>query len=318
MIDRRSLLLSVPGLATLGASSAFAQAWPDKPIRFIVPVAPGSATDGVARQVANALPKYIPGAQVVVDNRPGAGTVLGTDAVAKAPADGYTILFNLSSFYTAQFMEKVNFDAVADFEPIAKMTYTTLVMVTAPDSPYKTVADLVAAAKKAPKTIAFANAGDGTTSHMGGALLASLANIELVHAPYKNGSQAMIDVSSGQVGIGFSGPAALPLVKAGKLRIIATTGAKRTLEGIPDVRETKGLEQYEVGSPVWAFAPKGTPAAIVNRLSDAFGKIAATPEFKAFADAQQLAVDYQPAAAVKAASPGESAKWKRLVALTKT
>ena len=315
MITRRSLLLSLPAL---GAFPALAQGYPERPIKFVVPVAPASATDLTARQMSAALTRLWNGAPVVVDNRPGAGTVVGTDAVAKAPPDGYTLLFNLSSHYTAPWLEKTSYDAVVDFEPIARLCSTALVMVTAVDSPFRSVQNVIAAAKKAPRTLSFASAGDGTTSHMGGALLNNAAGIELIHTPYKNGSQAMIETANGQVQVAFSGPAALPLIKSGRLRVLATTGTKRSMQmpDVPTVREATKLD-YEIVSPVWAFAPKGTPAAIVNKLSEAFGTIVATPEFKAFCEAQWLDPDYASAAEVRAAAAGEAAKWRRLVQLTR-
>ncbi|MFT3720163.1 Bug family tripartite tricarboxylate transporter substrate binding protein [Pseudorhodoferax sp.] len=320
MFPRRSIVLALPGIALLGAAGrALAETYPARPVRFIVPVAPGSATDLTARQVSAGLFKLWNSVPVVVENKPGAGTIIGTDAVAKAPADGYTLLFNLSSHYTSPVLNKTSYDPVKDFEPVAKLVSTALVMITSVDSPFKTVQDVVAAAKKAPGTVTFASAGNGTTSHMGGALLNNVAGIELVHAPYKDGSQAMVDTSTGQVKLGFSGPAAIPLIKSGKLRVLATTGATRSahLPDVPTVKEALHLD-YEVTSPVWAFAPKGTPEAIVNQLSEAFGKIVATPEFKTFCDNQFLDLAYEPAATVRAAAAGEAAKWRKLVDLTRS
>ena len=320
MLSRRSIILTLPGAALLGAAGrALAETYPARPIRCIVPVAPGSATDLTARQVSAELFKLWNSVPVIVENKPGAGTIIGADAVAKAPADGYTLLFNLSSHYTSPVLNKTSYDPVKDFVPIAKLVSTGLVMITSVDSPFKTVQDVVAAAKKAPGAITFASAGNGTTSHMGGALLNSAAGIDLVHAPYKDGSQAMVDTANGQVKLGFSGPAAIPLIKSGRLRVLATTGAQRSaqLPDVPTVKEALHLD-YEVTSPVWVFAPKGTPEAIVDKLSEAFGKIAAMPEFKAFCDKQFLDVTYEPAATVRAAAAGEAAKWRRLVDLTRS
>lgn len=320
MLSRRFMLqAALPCAALLCAGQAIAQAYPSRPIRAIVPVAPGSATDLVARQAATALTRLWNGAPVVVDNRPGAGTVVGTEAVMRSPADGYTLLFNLSSFYTAPWLEKTAYDPVADFIPVARLAASDLFLVTAVDSPFKTVQDVVSAAKRAPGSVVFASAGDGTTSHMGGALLNAVAGIQMEHAPYKNGSQAMIETSNGQVAVAFSGPAALPLIKAGKLRVIATTGKKRSqqMPDVPAVNETPGLESYEVSSPVWAFAPKGTPAAIVNQLSEAFATVTAAQEFKNFCFAQSLEPDYQPAAAAGAQAGAEADKWRKMVQLTR-
>jgi tripartite-type tricarboxylate transporter receptor subunit TctC len=193
-------------------------------------------------------------------------------------------------------------------------------VVTAPDSPFKTMQDVIDAARSAPRKVTFASAGDGTTSHMAGALLSSLANIELVHTPYKNGSQAMVDTSAGQVQFAFSGPAALPLVKGGKLRVLATTGAQRSalMPDVPTVREATRLDSYEVIGPIWAFAPKGTPAAIVTKLSEAFRMLTASAEYKQFCALQSLDPDYESSEQVKAGQAKELARWRTLVQLTRS
>ena len=257
---------------------------------------------------------------MVADNRPGAGTALGADLVAKAPPDGYILLFNLSSHYAAAGLQKISYDPVADFVLVARLVSSGLFLVTATDSPFKSVADVVAAAKKKPGDVSFGSAGDGTTSHMGGALLNLVAGIDLVHVPYRDGSQAMVETANGLVEVAFSGPAALPMIKAGRLRVLATSGARRSsqMPDVPAIRETAGLEDYEIDSPVWAFAPKGTPAAIVDKLSEAFGQIAGTPAFKKFCNDQSLEPAYQPAAEAQAAAAAESAKWLRLVKLTRS
>ncbi|MFS8976234.1 tripartite tricarboxylate transporter substrate binding protein [Cupriavidus necator] len=318
MLSRRSLLFALPAIGSLCAIRAFAQAYPARPIRFVVPVAPGAATDLVARQVSASLNKLWNGA-AVVENRPGAGGVVGTDAVAKSPPDGYTLLFTFSSHFTNPWMEKTPYDPLADFEPVARLASTALVMVTAADSPFKTVRDVIAAAKKQPGSVTYASAGDGTPSHMCGALLNAAAGIRLNHVPYKNGSLAMIETANGQVQLAFSGPAALPLIKAGKLRVLAVTSAKRSavMPDAPTMNQAAGIDGYDIVSPVWAFAPKGTPAAIVGKLSEAFGVIAASPEFKAFCAAQSLDPDFQSAATVHAGLSAEAEKWRRLVQLTR-
>ncbi|WP_439687762.1 Tripartite-type tricarboxylate transporter, receptor component TctC [Cupriavidus oxalaticus] len=316
MYSRRSILFALPALGALWSIRGLAQAYPSRPIRFVVPIAPGSATDLVARQVSASLNKLW-SQSVVVENRPGAGGVIGTDVVAKAQADGYTLLFTLSSHFTNPWLEKTPYDAVADFEPVARLVSTALVMVTAVDSKFKTVRDVIAAAKREPRSVSYASAGEGTASHMCGALLNTIAGIEMNHAPYKNGSQAMIETASGQVQVAFSGQAALPLIRAGKLRVLAVTSAQRSalMPDAPPMNKAAGIDGYDFSSPIWAFAPKGTPAAVVTKLSDALGVIVASPEFKAFCSAQALDPDYQPAATVRAGWSAEAAKWRRLVQL---
>jgi tripartite-type tricarboxylate transporter receptor subunit TctC len=317
---RRRVLQTLPVIAALPAAPSFAQsAYPDRPIRFVVPVAPGSATDTVARQVSTQLTKAwnVP---VIVDNRPGAGGTVGTEVAAKAPADGYTLLFTLSSHYTNPWLDKTPYDPAADFEPVAKLVSTALVMVTAVDSRFRTVRDVIEAERRAPGSVNFASAGEGTTSHMGGALLNAVAGIRMMHVPYKNGSQAMVETANGLVQVAFSGPAALPLVRSGKLRILAVTGAKRSqqLPDTPTIDESGGLSGYDLTSPVWAFVPKGVSPDIVAKLSDAFGMIVQTPEFRAMCAAQSLDPTYEPAPVVRAAVAAEVEKWRKLVQATRT
>ncbi|MGY2488649.1 tripartite tricarboxylate transporter substrate binding protein [Cupriavidus sp. CP313] len=318
MLTRRTMLFAVPAVGSLWALRVLGESYPSRPIRFVVPLAPASATDGVARQVSAALGKSW-GTPVVVENRPGAGAVIGTDVVAKAPPDGYTLLFTFSSHFTSPLLEKTPYDPLADFEPVARLASTALVMVTAKDAPFKTVRDVIAAAKREPGSVSYATAGDGTPSHMCGALLGAKAGIQMNQTPYKSGSQAMVEIASGQVHVGFSGQAALPLIRAGKLRVLAVTSAQPSvlMPGAPTMNQAAGIDGYDIVSPVWAFAPKGTPAAIVTKLSDAFRVIAASPEFKAFCAAQSLDPGFQPAATVRAGIPAEADKWKRLVQLTR-
>lgn len=318
MLTRRNLLFALPALGSLWATRAAAQSYPVRPIRFVVPVAPGAATDLVARQVSVLLNRLW-NCSAVVENRPGAGGVVGTDVVAKSPPDGYTLLFTFSSHFTNPWVERTPYNAITDFEPVARLASTALVMVTATDSPFKTVRDVVAAARKQPGSVTYASAGDGTPSHMCGALLNTAAGIQLNHVPYKNGSLAMIETANGQVQLAFSGAAALPLMKAGKLRVLAVTSAQRSavMADAPTMNKAAGIDGYDIVSPVWAFAPKRTPAAIVGKLSEAFGIIAASSEFKAFCAAQSLDPDFQSAAAVQAELAAEAEKWRRLVQLTR-
>lgn len=318
MLTRRTMLCMLPALAAPWARKGFAQTYPVRPVRFVVPVAPSSATDLVARQVSVSLSKLW-GQSVVVENRPGAGGAIGTDAVAKAQPDGYTVLFTFSTHYTTPWLEKTQYNPVKDFEPIARLASTALVMVTAADSPYKTVRDVIAAAKREPRSLSYASAGDGSASHMSGALLNAIARIQMTHAPYKNGAQAMVETASGQVQVAFAGQAALPLIRAGKLRVLAVTSAQRSalMPNARPMNKAAGIEGYDLTSPVWAFAPKGTPAALIDKLSDAFGAIVASQEFKAFCTAQALDPGFMPAAAVRAGVTAEAEKWHRLVQLTR-
>ena len=315
-LNRRCLLLSAASLV-LTHGVAHAQDYPTKPIKIVVPVTAGSGTDATARFVANALGKAW-NTTVVVDNKPGAGASLGTDLVAKAPADGYTLLFTYAAHYSNQWVMSPPFDAVRDFEPVARLANSHLILATHPGSPLRNVRDVIAAAKAKPSQVSYASSGIGTTAHMAGALFETMADVQLNHVPYKSASQVPVDASAGVVDIMFGGLASsLPLIKGGRLRVLAVTGDKRSanLPDVPTMAES-GLAGYENSSPIWVFAPRGTPQPIIAKLSESLTRIAATQEFKAYCFDQGIEVDIQPAATAKASAPAELEKWRKLVELT--
>lgn len=318
MLSRR-FFVALSLVAGVGVQTAWAQQqYPSRTIRFIVPTGAGSGTDNTARFMADGLGKAW-GVPVVVENKVGAGGVIGTDFAAKAPADGYTVLFNYAQHYSYQWVEKTPYDAVKDFEPIARLANSTLVLLTSAQSPFKSVGDLLAAAKEKPGGLSYGSAGQGTTSHMAAALFSSMAGITMVHVPYKAPAQAAIDAAAGQVQLTFGGlSTALPLIKAGRVRALAVTTATRS-QNLPDVptMAEAGLKGYDLGSPIWALAPRGTPQPIVKKLSDEMTRLAATQQFKDFCLAQGFEVDIQDVAIYKAAAPAELEKWRRLVELAK-
>ncbi len=307
----------LPLVWAAGSVHAQPSAYPNKPIRIVVPVTAGSGTDATARFLGNALGKAW-NATVIVENRPGASASLGSEFVAKAAPDGYTLLFTYAAHYSNQWVLKPQFDAVKDFEPVARLANSTLVVATKGDSPIRTVSDLIAAAKKAPGRVSYASAGLGSTGHMAGALLGKLGGVELNHVPYKAASQVPVDAASGQVDFMIGGLAsALPLIKSGRLHAIAVTADKRSanLPNVPTVAE-QGLKGYENSSPIWVLAPRGTPEDIVSRLSTELTRFAATPEFKEYTFNQGIEVDIQDAPTFKAQASAELLKWKQLVELT--
>ncbi|MGE4238913.1 Bug family tripartite tricarboxylate transporter substrate binding protein [Ramlibacter sp.] len=315
MITRRSLLAS-SALATLPAGFAFADDYPSKPVRIVVSIGAGSATDAAARYTASQLSKML-NQPFVVENVAGAGGVIATTQVFRAPADGYTLLFTYASHYSNQWSTKTPYDAVADFEPVARVATTALVLAVKPDSPFKTAQDVAAAAKRAPGTLTYGTAGPGTTGHMAGALFASLTGGELKHVPYKTPAAAAVDASSGVLDMCFTGPAAvLPLVQGGRLRVLAQTGLKR-MSSFPDIPTMveAGVPGYENSSPIWMFAVKGVPQPVLAKLSDALVRIGNTPEYKEAVAKAGLDVDVQGMAQAKAHGPVELEKWKRLTAL---
>jgi len=312
-------IVAVSALGVLAPAKAqdAARNYPDKPIRVVVPISAGSATDTTARFVANELAKAW-NVAVVTDNKPGAGIALGTDIVAKSAPDGYTLLFTYAAHYSQSMVQSVSYDPVKDFVPVAQLVDTQLVMAVRADSPFKTVADVIAAAKAKPGTVSYGYAGIGTTGHMCGALFEQMTGVKLNGVPYKAASQVPIDTASGQTDLMFGGTAsAMPLIRDGRLRVLATTGSIRT-EALPGTRVLAelGLPGYEVSSPVWMMAPRGTPPAIINKLSDELVRIAGTPAFKEMS--LKLAIDPAPlkTEALNANVPKEIIKWRRLVDLT--
>jgi tripartite-type tricarboxylate transporter receptor subunit TctC len=313
-----TLGLLAGALAPAWAQGDAAQGYPNRQIRVVVPVSAGSATDGTARFVANALGKAW-NTTIVVENRPGAGIMQGTEIVAKAPADGYTLLFTFAAHYSQSWVQATPYDPVKDFEMVAQLVDTQLLLAVRTDSPFKSAADVIAAARQKPGALSYGSAGIGTTGHMCGALFEHLAKVRLNHVPYKAASQVPIDAASGQTDMMFGGTSsAMPLIRAGRLRPLAVTGSVRSssFPDVPTIAEA-GLPGYEVSSPVWMMAPRGTPQPIIAKLSEALLRIAGTPEFREFV--MKFAGDPLPlgAAALAANVPKENARWKQLVELTK-
>lgn len=318
-MDRRQFISA--GALLMGWSAAplpHALAQTPASRKFIVPGSAGTGADAIARYVARSLEKTV-GTPVVVDNKPGAGGVIGTEAAAKALPDGNTILVTSANHYALPWIyEKLPYRTLEDFAPIAGFGSSTLLMVVAPDSPYSTVQDVIKAARGGRADLSYSSAGNGTLSHICGALLSSMAGINLRHVPYKSASQGLLDVSTGIVTVGFLGVAgAMPLVHGGKLKIIAVTGKNRSihLPKIPTVAES-GFEGYDIESPFMALAPKGTPASLIAEMEK--GCLAATHEvsYPDFCKAQGFETKYRETTAELAASmPKELQKWRKLISL---
>ena len=270
-------------VAALFASSiAVANDWPAKPVRFIVPYPPGGGTDVIARILQSRLSEGL-GQSVIVDNRGGAGGVLGTEAVAKAPADGYTFLFTLSSHTINPLLYKVNYDVERDFAPVSLIVSVPQLIAAYPGAPIETVADIVTMAKQHPGELHFASVGNGTPSHIAGELLKLRTVIDIVHVPYKGGGPAVADTLGGQVPlIIVTMPAAMAHVRAGKLRALAVTTSRRNpgAPDIPTVAEALKVPDYEVDSWYALFAPAKTPPAIVARMQSEIARTIQQPEIR--------------------------------------
>ncbi len=270
-MKRLAALLSVL-LATFAFSSQ-AQQYPTKPVRIIVPFAPGGGSDFIARFMAQRLTATL-GTQVIVENKPGAGGVLGIEQGVNSPADGYTLVLIASSYTVNPSIYKLSFDPVADITPIIQMSQGPLLVVVTPSTPYKSVRDLIAAAKAKPGDINFASPGQGSVIHMATEYFDTMAKIKMNHIPYKGTGPALTDTIAGQTTVLFSSTAtALPHVKSGRLRAIGVTTAKRipALPDVPTVAES-GLPGYQVVLWHGLIGPKGLPKEVVTRISSEVNK----------------------------------------------
>ena len=270
---------------SLAASAAWAQgAWPNKPVRLVVPFAAGGTPDIIAREFGQGLSGFL-GQPVVVDNRGGAGGIIGADAVAKSPPDGYSLVLGSDSTLVnaAFFAEKMPYDALRDFAPIAMIASFPLVLVANPDTGIKTLAQYVAMARAKPGTISYGTVGAGSSHHISMTMLSQMAGLELIHVPYKGGAPALADVLAGHIPAMFSGVGtAMSHIKAGKLNVIAMSGAERffQLPDVPTVAEL-GYPGFDVTNWIGILAPAGTPAPILARLEADIGKVTRSDAYKA-------------------------------------
>jgi tripartite-type tricarboxylate transporter receptor subunit TctC len=272
-------------LLALAASSlctgAFAQAWPSKPIRLVVPFPPGGGTDIIAREASQRVATAT-GWTFVIENKPGAGGNLGVDAVAKAPPDGYSIVLGQTSNLTINptLYAKMPYDSQKDLAPIVLLANAPLVMVTGVGTPYKTLADAVNAAKAKPGALNFASPGNGTVAHLTSELFQKAAGVKTQHVPYKGAAQALTDVVGGTVDLYMSSvPTLLGQIKQGKLRPLAVTSAKRVddLPDVPTINES-GYKGFDAVTWFGLLAPAGTPPEVIAKLNAEFNKALKQPD----------------------------------------
>jgi tripartite-type tricarboxylate transporter receptor subunit TctC len=266
----------------LAMPAALAQTYPQKALRMVVPFAPGGTTDIVARLIASKMGPAL-GQSVVIDNRPGANGIVGSEIVAKSAPDGYTLMMgylgNLAM--NPALYSKLSYDPIRDYAPVTLVASTTQAIVVHPSLPAKTVPELIALAKSKPGQLNYASAGVGAPSHLSGELFKQMTGIDMVHIPYKGGGALMTDLLSGQVTISFGGlAAALPNVRSGKLRLLAVASAKRSA-AVPDVPAVaESVPGFDVPSWLGIVAPAGTPRPIVERLHAEIAKVLASSEVK--------------------------------------
>jgi tripartite-type tricarboxylate transporter receptor subunit TctC len=281
-VRRTFLSLAVLAAASLLASPAFAQGWPNKPIKAIVPFAPGSATDQIGRAFAADMSKTL-GQTIVVENKPGVNGMLGAAEVAKAAPDGYTILIGTNSTNAAlkSLMKQLPYNQDTAFAPIGYMGSVPLIVAVNNDVPAKNLRELIALAKAKPNDVTFASAS--TSQLVSSEMLASMAGVQMTNVPYKSGPAAMTDLIGGQVMM-FTADFAvmLPQVKGGKIRGLAVTSTKRSpaIPELPTVNEALGLKDYELIAYFAAFAPAGTPPDIVAKLNQALNAAASSKELQ--------------------------------------
>ena len=280
---RKATLLALACGAALLAPALHAQtAYPDKPVRFIVPYPPGGGTDVIARIVQQRFQAAL-GQPIVIENKGGAGGSVGTELAAKSAPDGYTVLFTLSSHtINPAIFPKLNFDTVKDFEPVGLVASLPQILVAGPQFPANTVAEMTALAKAKPGTVSFASVGNGSPGHLAGELQALRTGTPLTHIPYRGGGPAVTDVMGGQVPtLWVSIPAAAQFVKTGKLKALAVSTVKRSaaFPNVPTMQEA-GIADFEVDSWYAMFVPAKTPKAIIERLNKALNEVVADPEIR--------------------------------------
>ena len=279
---QRALCMLAAAFCCMHWQGAWAQAYPTKVVRIIVPFAAGGPADIYARFLGQRLQETL-GQSFVVDDRPGAGSIIGTDLAAKSPADGHTLLM-MSNTHTVNesLVPNKPFALMKDFVPVAPVNYSDLLLVVHPSVPVKSVKELVALAKAKPRGLNYASSGTGTPYHMAGELFKALAGVDIVHVPHKGSAEARTSVMSGQVELMLDAITTMaPFAKAGRVRALGTSGRKRSqvLPDVPTIAEA-GVKGYETTIWIGLVAPAGTPKPVIDRLNAEISKIIARPEVK--------------------------------------
>ena len=308
--------LAAAALLALGAAATAQEHFPSKPLRIVVPFAPGGSTDIFARLMADRLAAPL-GEAVVVENRAGAAGNIGAEAVARAAADGYTILMATTGVMAINnaLYRNMTYDAAKDFEPVVFIASITNVLIVPPELPAKSVAELIALAKREPGRLSFASSGAGSSTHMSAELFKSMADIDILHIPYKGSGQVYPDLLSGRVSMMFENmPGAVSYIRAGKVRALAVTGLKRAaaMPELPTVAES-GVPGYESLSWSGFAVPAGTPRAAIERLNREANAILARADMRQKLAEQGAEAVGGPPEAFGAHVRAEREKWSRLI-----
>lgn len=314
----KNRLLWLALAATFSALSPLAQAndtWPSRPVKLVVPFSPGGGTDIVARAIAQKLATRL-GQPVVIDNRPGASTIIGTDTVVKAEPDGHTLLISGSTSYSVNpaLRSKLPYDVATDLAPVAVVAQAPLVLLVNAASPYQKLADLVKAAKAKPGALTYATFGAGSAPHLSGALFAQAIEARLQDVPYRGSSQSMTALLGGEIDLAIDTVAtATPHVRSGKLRPLAIVGNTRS-SLLPDVATVTELKLPEATFDAWyaVAAPARTPAAVLKRLGTELSTVMADPQLQAQMRAQGMEPVAQGAAAMRALMEKETPRYRAL------
>ena len=297
----------------LSATSALAE-YPDKPVHLVVPFAPGGGTDLIARTLGSVMQKSL-AQSVIIDNKPGGGTIIGTEAVARSPADGYTLLVaTFAHAVNPSLQARMPFDTGKAFVPIILLGKGPNVLVVRSDSPFKTVKDLVAAARANPGKLTYASQGNGTSAHLAGEMFANLAKVQMIHVPYRGAGPAITDLLGGQVDMIFGTAAAVAaFVDGGKLRALGVTTAQASpaLKGVPAIADS--VPGYQVESWYGLYAPAGTPKDVIAKVNAAAAKAAHSPEFSKKIEQEGLVISTGSPEDLDTYVRAEELRWRKLV-----
>ena len=289
-------------------------AYPDKAIRLIVPFAPGGGTDQISRALGAGMAKVL-GQPVVIENKPGAGTVIGMDAVARSAPDGYTLVMaTFAHAVNPSLQSKLPYDNDLSFSPVALVARGPNVLAVRTESPFKTVEEVIAAARLKPGSLTYASQGNGTSAHLAGEMFVNLAKVELTHIPYRGAGPAMTDLLGGQVDLFFGTAAAVsPLMASGKLRAIAVTSAiaSPAFKGVPTVNAS--IPGYAVECWYGVYAPAGTPKDLIATLSSAISDAVKNPDFVKKVEYEGLTIVVGLPSELQSYVQGEQARWKKII-----
>jgi tripartite-type tricarboxylate transporter receptor subunit TctC len=313
-VRRLYAVLQAAGLALALSTAAAAQDYPAKPLRLIIPFPPGGSNDVVGRMIATHLGERL-GKQVVVDNRSGAGGVIGTEIAANSPPDGYTLLVISIAHSVNPWLYRLNYDPLKSFTPVGILASGPNVLAVNPALPVNSVKELVALAKQKPGDIQYASAGVGSFQHLGGELFKLEAGVDMLHVPFKGGGPAMIDVIGGHTKLVFSSLVqTTPHIKSGKLKALATGGTKRSpvLPDVPTVKEA-GVPTYEAVNWWGIVAPAGTPQPIIEKVHKELTAVQASPEVQKQFSSEGAEIVQMSPAEFGAFMEKEMKKWERVV-----